>query len=233
MLRSYGAPVPDGREIPTADEAKTAASELSGSGLGGQGADPRRRPRQGQVQGGVRRRQGRGADREVGRGRGAGGAEDARQHARHASDRRGGQVVNRVYVEDGSESPGALPGAAARPRLAPHRRSSARPKAAWTSRRSRRGPRRRSDLRGGPGLRLPGLPGRKSPSGSASRATRSSSASSSSHALPALHRDGLLDARDQPARRHRGRATCVPRRQDELRSTTRSSATPTSWRCAT
>ena len=38
------------------------------AGLGGEGADPRRRPRQGPVQGGGGRRQGRRAPRQVGRG---------------------------------------------------------------------------------------------------------------------------------------------------------------------
>ena len=73
-----------------------------------------------------------------------------------------------------------------------------------------------------------------SPRRSASRATLAKQAEDVvDQALHGLHREGHGDARDQPADRHQGRPAQVPRRQDLLRLATRSTATPTSWRCAT
>ncbi len=70
---------------------RRSGEEAAGPGLGGEIADPRRRPRQGQVQGsrgGHRRRR---APRQIHR-RGQGVRRpDARQHARHAADRPRGQ----------------------------------------------------------------------------------------------------------------------------------------------
>ncbi len=62
------------------------------AGRGGQGADPRRRARQG------RRRQGGQVDRR----RAQGSAASARLDARHPSDRPHGKQVNRLYIEEGS-----------------------------------------------------------------------------------------------------------------------------------
>ena len=62
------------------------------SGLGGEEPDPRRRPRQGQVQGSLRRRQGRRADRQVGRRGQRIRQADARRHAGHDPDRPAGQA---------------------------------------------------------------------------------------------------------------------------------------------
>ena len=52
LLRQYGVPVAQGAPAFTADEAVRAAQALAWSRVGGEGADPCRRPRQGQVQGG-------------------------------------------------------------------------------------------------------------------------------------------------------------------------------------
>ena len=52
VLRAFAAPVSNGRSgVDDVAEAEAAAKELARPGLGGQIADPRRRPRQGQVQG--------------------------------------------------------------------------------------------------------------------------------------------------------------------------------------
>jgi hypothetical protein len=53
ILRQFGVPVPRGIPAFTVQEAVEAAQKLGGPGLGGQGPDPRRWPRQG------RRREGR------------------------------------------------------------------------------------------------------------------------------------------------------------------------------
>jgi succinyl-CoA synthetase beta subunit len=71
--------------------------------LGGQGADPRRRPRQGQLQGGLAGEKG-----GVRLARSVEEAADeakrhARPHAGHAPDRPAGKQVNRIYIEDGSD----------------------------------------------------------------------------------------------------------------------------------
>ena len=52
-------------------------------------------------------------------------------------------------------------------------------------------------------------------------------------ALQGLRREGHEPARDQSARRHQGRQADLPRRQDQLRLATRSTATPRSRNCAT
>ena len=52
VLREFGVPVPRGHAAFTVEEAVKAARDLGAAGAGGEGADPRRRPRQG------RRRQG-------------------------------------------------------------------------------------------------------------------------------------------------------------------------------
>ena len=51
LLAKFGVPVPAGYAAMSVEEAVAAARKLPGPSVGGQGADPRRRPRQGQVQG--------------------------------------------------------------------------------------------------------------------------------------------------------------------------------------
>ena len=82
VLREFGVPVPRGIPAFSVDEAVKAAHDARRPGLGGQGADPCRRPRQG------RRRQGR----EVDRRREEGSDAPARLDAGHASDRPAGQA---------------------------------------------------------------------------------------------------------------------------------------------
>ena len=53
VLREFGVPVPRGFPAFSVEEAVSGGAEARRPGLGGEGADPRRRPRQG------RRRQGR------------------------------------------------------------------------------------------------------------------------------------------------------------------------------
>ena len=101
LLAKFGVPVPAGFAALTVEEAVAAAEEAARAALCREGADPRRRPRQGQVQGTRPRRQGRrppGQDRRRGpRGR----DRHARQHAGDDPDRRAGKQVNRLYVTDG------------------------------------------------------------------------------------------------------------------------------------
>ena len=68
LLRSYGAPVSDGRVGAEGRRGQDRGGRARRPALGGQGADPRRRPRQGQVQGTRGRRKGRRPPRAVGRG---------------------------------------------------------------------------------------------------------------------------------------------------------------------
>ena len=122
-------------------------STARGSGLGGEGADPRRRPRQGHVQGEpelpARRAACASPRRRPKRRRRVRGA-DARQHAGHASDRPRRQAgeprLHRGRRGDRQASSTCRCWSTARPAGS---RSSSRPRAAWTSRRSRpRRPRR-------------------------------------------------------------------------------------------
>ena len=92
VLRGFGVPVPNGKPAFTVEEAVKAAESTGRPGLGGEGADPCRRPRQG------RRRQGGQIHR--------GCEEGSRAHAGHdlVTHQTGphGRVVKRLYIEDGS-----------------------------------------------------------------------------------------------------------------------------------
>ena len=104
VLKEFGVPVPRGKAVFTADEAEQRRQGARRTGLGREIADPRRRPRQGQVQGAGRRRQGRRARRQVGRRGQDHRRRDARQDARHRPDRRRpASRSNRLYIEEGSD----------------------------------------------------------------------------------------------------------------------------------
>ena len=77
VLREFGVPVPRGIPAFSVEEAEKAAKRPWRSGLGGEGADPRRRPRQG----------GRRESGQVGRRREAGSGAAARLDPGDASDR--------------------------------------------------------------------------------------------------------------------------------------------------
>ena len=141
LLKEYGVPVSDGRVVLKADEAKTAAGELDGPiwvvkaqiHAGGRGKGKFKEAAAGD-KGGVR------ITKSV-----SDAADEAqkmlgRTLVTHQSGP-AGKVVNRASIEDGSDT--ARAPYLARP-VGRGSRSSARPRAAWTSRRSRRRRRRRS-----------------------------------------------------------------------------------------
>ena len=135
VLRGFGAPVPRGKAAFTVEEAVAAAEELPRPGLGGEGADPCRRPRQG------RRRQGG----QVHRGCGKGSQAHAGHDAGHASDRpawpRSKAPLYRGRLGDRRASFIFPPWSTAPPAASP---SSSPPKAAWISKKWRTRRRRRS-----------------------------------------------------------------------------------------
>ena len=129
---------PTASPVFTADEAEAAAQRARRPALGGQGADPCRRPRQGQVQGTAA-----GAKGGVRLAKSVDEVEaiaerDARQHAGHQPDRPGRQAgqppLYRGRRRHRAASSTSRCWSTARPAASP---SSSRPKAAWTSRRSR------------------------------------------------------------------------------------------------
>ena len=138
VLREFGVPVPRGRAAFTVEEAVKAAQRARRPGLGGESADPRRRPRQGRRrQGGESRRR-----RSVTRPR---PTRMLGTHAGHAPDRPAGQAgqppLYRGRLGHRARALSLDRWSTATPRASP---SSPRPKAAWTSRRSRTTRRRRS-----------------------------------------------------------------------------------------
>ena len=102
LLAKFGVPVPAGYAAMSVEEAVAAAGEASRAALCGEGADPCRRARQGQVQGTGPRRQGRRAAGEDARRGPRRRHRDARQHAGHDPDRR-----RRASRSTGSTSPTA------------------------------------------------------------------------------------------------------------------------------
>ena len=121
------------------EEAVAAAEQAARAALRGQGADPCRRARQGQVQGTRPRRQGRRAAGAHAPTRSAPARDrDARQHAGHRSrPAPAGKQVNRLYVTDGVDIAKEFYLALLVDR---EERAgspwSSRPRAAWTSRTS-------------------------------------------------------------------------------------------------
>ena len=112
VLRGFGAPVPKGKPAFTVEEAVAAAEELPGPGLGGQGPDPCRRPRQG------RRRQGG----QIHRGCGEGSPAHAGHDAGHASDRSAWPACQaHLYRGRFGDRARALSLCAGGPRHQPHR----------------------------------------------------------------------------------------------------------------
>ena len=67
LLRGFGVPVPKGIAVVLGRRGRGSRASARRPGLGGEGPDPCRRPRQGPVQGDRRRRQGRRAPRPLGR----------------------------------------------------------------------------------------------------------------------------------------------------------------------
>ena len=101
LLAKFGVAVPAGHAALTVDEAVAAAEQAPRAALCREGADPRRRPRQGQVQGTRPRRQGRRPPGQDARRGPRDRDRHARQHAGHDPDRRAGKQVNRLYITDG------------------------------------------------------------------------------------------------------------------------------------
>ena len=219
ILRQQGVRVPEGREVLRAEEAKAAAGELDGPIW----------VVKAQIHAGGR---GKGRFREASAG-GQGGVRIARSVSEAAEEAErmlgrtlvthqtgpAGKQVNRVYIEEGSDHrPRALPRAARRPH---HRRAS--PSSLDRGRHGHRGGRRHdagegADLRGRSGDRRAAPPRpqgrlRARARGRPGQAVRPADR----HALPGVHVEGLLAARDQPARRRRRRQPALPRLQDELR----------------
>ena len=135
VLREFGVPVPRGHAAFIGRGGGQGRARARRPGLGGQGADPRRRPRQG------RRRQGG----EVGRRRAQGSASAC--SARRWSPTRPARTASRSTASTSRTARRSTASSIsrcwsiARPRASP---SWSRPKAAWTSRRSRTTRRRRS-----------------------------------------------------------------------------------------
>ena len=102
LLAKYGVPVPAGYAAMSVEEAVDAAQQASRAFVGRQGADPRRRPRQGQVQGA----------RRVGAKGGVRLAHSIDEVREHAAEMLGktlvtiqtgpaGKQVQRLYITDG------------------------------------------------------------------------------------------------------------------------------------
>ena len=121
LLRGYGVPLAQGAPAFTVEEAVAAAAEAARPGVGGEGADPRRRARQGQVQGARRRRQGRRAARQVDRRGGGQRPADAGQDAGDGPDRpRGPRRQAPLHRGGLRHRPRALSLGAGRPRHLAH-----------------------------------------------------------------------------------------------------------------
>ena len=102
LLRQFGIPTPDGMAAFSVREAGEAVQQLAWAAVRGEGADPRRRPRQRQVQG-SRRPARRAACASPSRAPRC-SRSPSRCSARRWSRRRpapSGRDVNRIYVSDG------------------------------------------------------------------------------------------------------------------------------------
>ena len=133
IFARYGVPIPKGVPCVHRGRGRGGRQEARDRdrqpGRRRQGADPRRRPRQGRAAS----RSPREAPTEARAHR----REDARHAARHAPDRprraEGAAPLRRAGARHRAR---ALPRRGRRPRPPPHRRSWPRPRAAWRSRRS-------------------------------------------------------------------------------------------------
>ena len=236
VLRAFAAPVSNGRAAFTPDEAEAAAQGARRPALGRQIADPRRRPRQGQVQGGVGRRKGRRAARQVGRRGQAIRRADARRDAGDRADRArrqaGQPALYRGRLRDRQGILSVAAGRSHRRRASP---SSSRPRAASTSRTSRTTRRRRSShFSVDPATGIMPHHGRTAAQRArAHRRSRQAMRSAGDQALRRLRRQGHVDAGDQPAGRHHERPAQGARRQGFVRRQRALSAIPTSSPCAT
>ncbi len=90
--KGFGAPVAEGVPVFKAERGRGGGQEAARAALCGEEPDPRRRARQGQVQGTRPRRQGRRPAGEVGRGSRRQRQRNARQHAGDQADRPGRQA---------------------------------------------------------------------------------------------------------------------------------------------
>ncbi len=184
LLRTYGAPVSDGRVVLRAEEAKTAAGELDGPlwvvkaqiHAGGRGKGKFKEADAGD-KGGVRL---------------AKSVDEAAAEAKKMLGRTlvthqtgpAGKQVNRIYIEDGAGIDRELYLALLVDRDTSRIASSARPRAAWISRRSPpRRPRRSSASPSIPPPATRRSTAAASPSRWAWKASRSSNASADGHAL--------------------------------------------------
>ena len=139
LLATYGLPLRRGRRDLLAGGGRGGGEVAARAGLCGEVADPRRRARQGPVQGARPRRQGR-------RAASSKSVADVVANAKEMLGKTlvtkqtgpAGKTVNRLYIEAGADIARELYLlAAGRPRATARSPSSSRPKAAWTSRPSR------------------------------------------------------------------------------------------------
>ncbi len=207
LLAAYGVPTPTGYAGLHGRRGRRGGQEAAGASLGGEGADPRRRPRQGQVQGeGGRRKGGVRLAKSIDEVKTLRRA-DAGQHARHHPDRPGRpRRQPPLYRGRRRHRARALSLRARRPR--------------HLARRLHRLDRRRHGHRGGgarharedphhddrSGDRAPAVPRpqdrlRARPQGRSGQAVREADR----RPLPHGRREGHEPARDQSAGRHQGR----------------------------
>ena len=235
LLAKFGVPVPAGHAAMSVDEAVAAAKQLPGPLVGGQVADPRRRPRQGQVHRTRPRRQGRRPPGPLDRRGPRPCGRDARQDPGHDPDRARRQAgPAALHHRRRRHREGILPRAAGRPRDRPDR--------------DRRLDRGRDGHRGGrarharedrdhhhrSGDRADAAPrprgrGRARPD----RRSRQAGHQCARQALRRLHRHRCRADRDQPAGGRPKTASCWCSTPRSASIRTPCSATRISTRCAT
>ena len=225
VLREFGVPVPRGIAAMSVEEAVKAAERTRRAGLGGEGADPRRRTRQ------SRRRQGG----EIDRRREARGRAAARFDAGHAPDRTARQTgappLHRGRLRTSTVNTTSPRWSTARPRGIAFVASTeggmdieevarTRPEKISASRSIRRPVSWRHHARAV--ARALGF----------AREVGQAGRDRAAEALSGVSRQGHEPARDQSAGRHQGRRADLPRRQDRLRRQRALSASRYRRRCA-
>ena len=104
VLKEFGLPVSRGRAIFYARRGGGRGAGARRAALGGEVADPCRRPRQGQVQGSRGRREGRRAPRQAPSRRSRPSPSEMLGHTLVTIQTgEAGKQVNRLYIEDGSD----------------------------------------------------------------------------------------------------------------------------------
>ena len=219
VLRAFGVRSPNGLPAFTPEEAEEAAAKARRPALGRQEPDPCRRARQGPLQGGGGRREGRRAARQVGRGgqglRQANAGRDAGDGADRPARQAGQPPLHRGRRQ---YRQGVLSLGARRPRDEP-----GRVRAVDRRRRQHRGCRAQDAgedphllRRSGDRDHAPSRPHRGARAG-AHRRPRQAGREPRHQALCRLRRQRHVDARDQSADRHDERAIARARRQGVVR----------------